>query len=338
MKRMQQYVLPILVWCSVIGGGLLNAQVPPPTILEIDVENIVSYASDVLDASKFATTPSPTTAAAARNFGFVMAVGDIVAVNGKPAKGNLIARQQAISVSPTPSPGQGIADITRTAVTEYIFEIQQADGSPVGNIENLALSGGPAPLGLIGGAAPLGAPLGSNHAVIGGTGVFLGVRGQAASVILPGNTGPRIASITEDPSQRRTNGGGKVHFVFQLFPMTRPEIAITLNHPAVFHSNNLLVTAANPAKAGETLSLFATGLGPTRPAVNPGNPFPAGPPAVVTSPLEVTVNGTAAEVSGAVGYPGAVDRYQVNFQVPAETEPGFDTLQLSVAWITAPSF
>jgi hypothetical protein len=157
MKKMQQYVLPVLVWCSIIGGRYLQAQVAPPTILEIDTENIVSYASDVFDASKFATNPNPTTAATARNFGFVIAVGDIVAVNGKSAKGSLIARQQAIAVSPTPSPGQGIADITRTAVTDFIFEIQHADGSSVGNIENLALSGGPAPLGLSGGAAPLGA-------------------------------------------------------------------------------------------------------------------------------------------------------------------------------------
>ncbi len=338
MKKTQQCVLPVLVWCAMIGGGHLEAQVVPPTILEIDTENIVSYASDVFDASKFATNPSLTTAATARNFGFVIAVGDIVAVNGKSAKGSLIARQQSIAVSPTPSPGQGIADITRTAVTDFIFEIQQADGSPVGDIENLALSGGPAPLGLSGGAAPLGAPLGSNHAVIGGTGAFVGVRGQAASVVLPGNIGPRIASMTEDPAQRRNNGGGKVHFVFQLFPMTRPEIAITPNGPAVFHSNNFsLVTHANPAKAGEVLSLFATGLGPTRPVVNAGNPFPANPTAVVTSPVEVTVNGSTAEVIGAVGYPGSVDQYQVNFQIPADAEPGTATLQLSAAWITAPA-
>src|SRR5881409_1663162 len=115
--------------CSEVGLAGLTS----PTLLEIDVENIVSYSSDVFDASKFATDPNLTTAAPARNFGFVMAVGDIVAVNGKPAKGTLIARQQAVILSPTPSPGQGVADIVRTAVTEYLFEIQQADGSPVGN-------------------------------------------------------------------------------------------------------------------------------------------------------------------------------------------------------------
>jgi hypothetical protein len=67
------------------------AQVPFSTRLELDVENIVSYASDLFDASKFAMDPNLTTAAPVRNFQFVMAIGDIVAVNGEPAKGSMIA-------------------------------------------------------------------------------------------------------------------------------------------------------------------------------------------------------------------------------------------------------
>jgi len=256
------------------------AQVPFSTTLELDVENIVSYASDLFDASKFATDPNLTTAAPVKNFRFVMAVGDIVAVNGKTAKGSLIARQQAIALSPTPSPGQGVADVVRTAVTEFLFDIQQADGTAVGNIHTLTLSGGAAPAGLSGGAVPLGAPLEGNHVVAGGTGAFLGVRGQGASVVLPGNTGPRSASMTEDPVGRRAHGGGKVHFVYQLIPMTRPQIVATLNGPAVTHSNDFSpVTKVKPAKSGEILSLFATGLGPTRPSSGHRQAFP-GKPAV----------------------------------------------------------
>lgn len=83
---------------------------------------------------------------------------------------------------------------------------------------------------------------------------------------------------------------------------------LTLTGPAVTHASDFsLVTASKPATAGEILSLFATGLGPTRPAVDLGSPFPATPLAVVNSPVEVTVNGKPAEVLAAVGYPGAVD-------------------------------
>jgi uncharacterized protein (TIGR03437 family) len=140
--------------------------------------------------------------------------------------------------------------------------------------------------------------------------------------------------MTEDPAGRRIHGGGKVHFVFQLIPMTRAEIVLTANGPAVTHSDDFsLVTAAKPANAGEILSLFATGFGPTRPTVDVGKPFPASPLAVVNSPVAVTVNGKPAEVLGAVGYPGSVDGYQVNFRIPADTQKGTAAIQVIVAWI-----
>jgi uncharacterized protein (TIGR03437 family) len=38
-------------------------------------------------------------------------------------------------------------------------------------------------------------------------------------------------------------------------------------------------------------------------------------------------------VLSAVGFPGAVDGYQVNFQVPPDTRAGVATVQVSAAWI-----
>jgi uncharacterized protein (TIGR03437 family) len=144
----------------------------------------------------------------------------------------------------------------------------------------------------------------------------------------------RSASVTEDPSNRIKNGGGKSIFVLEVIPMSRPEIESTGNGPAVVHSSDFsLMTADNPAKAGETLSLFATGLGPVRANVDPGQPFPTDPPAVVNSPVEVIVNGISAEVLAAVGYPGSVDSYRVDFCVPDRVGHGTAQLQLSAAWI-----
>jgi uncharacterized protein (TIGR03437 family) len=93
------------------------------------------------------------------------------------------------------------------------------------------------------------------------------------------------------------------------------------------------VTAAKPARLGETLTLLASGLGPTRPGVDPGQPFTADPLPVVNSPVELSVNGKPTEVLHAVGYPGAVDQYQVNFRVPDGTAVGLASVQLSSAWI-----
>jgi uncharacterized protein (TIGR03437 family) len=74
--------------------------------------------------------------------------------------------------------------------------------------------------------------------------------------------------------------------------------------------------------------------GPTIQGVDPGQPFPLNTPAAVNSPVEVIVNGKSAEVLGAVGYPGAVDRYQVNFSMPADTATGVATIQVIAAWIS----
>ena len=54
---------------------------------------------------------------------------------------------------------------------------------------------------------------------------------------------------------------------------------------------------------------------------------------MVNSPLAVAVNGKSAEVLGAVGYPGSVDGYQVNFRLPPDTAKGTVSIQVSAAWI-----
>ncbi len=109
-----------------------------------------------------------------------------------------------------------------------------------------------------------------------------------------------------------------------------PQIAAAAGGPAVTHASDFtLVSAAKPAAPGEVLAAFVTGLGATRPPVDPGNPFPSSPPAVVTSPIEVRVNGKPAEVLGAVGLAGTVGGYQVNFRLPSDTVKGIAALQLS---------
>ena len=126
-----------------------------------------------------------------------------------------------------------------------------------------------------------------------------------------------------------------MRWIAHLIPMARPEVTKLPTGPAITHSSDFsLVTAAKPATQGEILSLFATGLGPVIPGVDPGQPFPSSPLAVVNSPVEVMVNGKAAEVLSAVGYPGAVDAYQVNFRVPPDTAKGPASIQVTAAWIS----
>jgi uncharacterized protein (TIGR03437 family) len=140
--------------------------------------------------------------------------------------------------------------------------------------------------------------------------------------------------VVEDPANRRIIGGARRSYVLHVIPMFVPQIVTTANGPAVTHSSDFTpVTAAKPATVGEILSVFTGGLGPTRPGVDPGTPFPSSPLVAVNSPVEVTVNGRPAEVLAAVGFPGSVDGYQVNFRVPPDTGKGVATIQMSAAWV-----
>jgi uncharacterized protein (TIGR03437 family) len=320
-KTLAMTVLLAAVYCRLALG-----QSTQTTLLKIDVANYVPYTYDAFDIQKFATAPSLTpTPPTGRAFEFFVFIGDIVAVNGKPVKGLWTARGTTLFFDPNAVPGHSTADLTRGNVIDMYWEISQVDGTPVGTL---------AASGLTRGSPPPGAPLaqtGDNLTIIGGTGAFLGVRGQAGVIDLGS---PRQASVVEDPASRRTIGGAKRSYVLHLIPMSVPQIVTTANGPAVTHSSDFSpVTASKPAASGEILSLFATGLGPTVPGVDPGQPLPSSPQAAVNSPVEVTVNGKPAEVLAAVGYPGTVDGYQVNFRVPPDTVKGVATIQVSAAWV-----
>jgi hypothetical protein len=320
---------------TVLMGGLhctvALGQQPPPAVLIIDVENVVEYQGDISDPSKFGTSPSVTPSAGVRVFMVNLAFGDIVAVNGQPAKGVYVGRPVAIDLTPTPKPGLAIADRTHASLRSHAFEILTADGTPIGTIMSSGLDGGQPPPG----APSYPEATRGDYTILGGTGAFLGARGELVQraqnlEAVP----PRAASVAEDPANRRTNGGGTIRYYLHLIPLATPAIAITGGVPAVTHSSDFsLVTASKPAAAGEILSIFASGLGPTNPGVSPGQPFPASPPAAVNSPVDVTVNGKPAEVLAAVGYPGAVDGYQINFQVPPDTAKGVAAIQVSAAWV-----
>jgi uncharacterized protein (TIGR03437 family) len=328
-----------LHWKTVLATALCAAafshpglaQVATPSILQIDVANNVLYQEDTSDVSKFATDTNVVAVLhGAKNFNRAVGVADIVAINGQPVTGTHIRSAVNVFLSTARVSGQAIADTGRIAVAVFTFEILKSDGTPIGTIVTNGFGGGSAPPG-----APLTATGGSNFVITGGTGAFLGARGQMELVANPpGVASQRGASITEDPANRRLNGGGTQRYVVHLIPMESPEIAMLPAGPAITHSGDFsLVTASKPATAGEILSIFARGLGPVNPGVDPGQPFPSSRLANVNSPVEVTVNGKAAEVLGAAGYPGAVDGYQVNFRVPPDAAKGVATIQVSAAWI-----
>jgi len=328
MNRIQTRLL-IMTFCAFGSWPVVLAQVMPTTILVVDVENQVSYVEDTADATKFATLPNATPAAVLKNFFTSVLIGDIVSVNGQPAKGSIVFHLRKIGLTATPNPGDSIADIGRGTLEVAVIEIQTSAGTPVGSLMSIGLGGA--------GTPPPGAPLAQtqgNNAIVSGTGAFLGAHGLKGQAVLPNAIPLRQASIAEDPANRRKNGGGSSRFLLTIVPMSVPQIVVTSSGPAVTHASDFsLVSASKPAAPGEILAAFASGLGPTRPGVDPGKPFPSSPLVAVNSPVDVTVDGKPAEVLAAVGFPGVVDGYQVNFRVPPDAAKGTATIQVSAAWI-----
>ena len=311
-----------------------EAQAPTGSILRFDMENSTVYDFDC-PFSNVGTNPNNlghpnSTVGISSGLG----ISDIVSVNGNPAKGTAFQLFSArFGSSPNPAPGRPIADATRAGIAPWDLDFLNPDGTQIGTIHIDGFIGGNSTPG-----APKDMPAGGGYTVTGGSGAFFGVRGYFQTG--PYIAGGRFTSACEDPSLRRVYAGtlGKRQGVLYLIPLSQPQVLNTANGPAVVHSSDFSpVTAAKPAKAGEILTLFASGLGPTRPGVDPGQPFTADPLQVVNSPVQVLVNGNPAEVLYAGGYPGAVDGYQVNFRVPDSARPGQGSLQLTSAWIAGPS-
>ena len=82
------------------------------------------------------------------------------------------------------------------------------------------------------------------------------------------------------------------------------------------HADFSSVTAASPARPGEIVALFATGLGAVTPAVPSGTAAPSSPPATTTAVPAVQLGSAAARVRFSGLAPGFVGLYQVNFEVP----------------------
>lgn len=83
---------------------------------------------------------------------------------------------------------------------------------------------------------------------------------------------------------------------------------------AILHADNTLVTSANPARPGETVVIFCTGLGNTQPPLASGRPANG---EQTTNLPTITIGGVNAPRAFSGLAPGFVGLYQVNAVVPA---------------------
>ena len=80
----------------------------------------------------------------------------------------------------------------------------------------------------------------------------------------------------------------------------------------------VLANSAAPAKTGDVLTIYCTGLGPVMPAVAAGSPAPVPPPLTqAVNTVSMTIGGIPAQVLFAGLAPGYTGLYQINAIVPS---------------------
>ena len=101
--------------------------------------------------------------------------------------------------------------------------------------------------------------------------------------------------------------------------------------PAVLHADGTLVSPAAPAKSGEVVLIFLTGLGQVNGQINCGQAAPVSPPLTVTAQVQVEIgSGSRLSPEFAGLAPGFAGLYQVNVRVP-QLAGGPHTLRIIAA-------
>jgi uncharacterized protein (TIGR03437 family) len=148
--------------------------------------------------------------------------------------------------------------------------------------------------------------------------IFLVTPGQLV-IVVPFATTETYATV------QVTNNGTKSNAVTVYTNFAAPGMfavgANGVGAGVITHADGSLVTPTSPAKVGETVIAYATGLGSVTPGVADGAAGPSNPLAVVSG-IDVYIDNVLGTVSFAGLAPGFVGLYQINVQVPQNAGPG----------------
>jgi len=162
---------------------------------------------------------------------------------------------------------------------------------------------------------PFPTTLGKTQVLINGiqAPIYYVTSGQLSAIVPYGITGT-IASV------QVINDGAASNTVSTTISKTSPGVLTQqqngLGYGDVVHQDGSLVNAGNPAKPGETLSVFLTGLGAVNPTVGDGAPGPVSPFAQTVATISAFVGLGTAPISYAGLAPQLAGLYQINLTVP----------------------
>jgi uncharacterized protein (TIGR03437 family) len=148
--------------------------------------------------------------------------------------------------------------------------------------------------------------------------------GSATLTILNGtlSTSMPVTIATASAALFTTNGSGK------------GQGAVTIAGPEVLAAPTGTFPGSRPARRGEFLQIYATGLGPVSRLQGDGQPKSPTTPPAISRPPGVTIGGVPANVQFSGLTPGAVGLYQINVQVP-DNVPSGDAVPVVISLGTA---
>ena len=172
---------------------------------------------------------------------------------------------------------------------------------------------------------------------------------SAASVPLPRQIGQTRVYVNLRPAPLYFTSSGQINFQvpWEMAGETGAQIVVVRNgaaslpvplelgaaSPGIFlvsdgvgvvvnGATNQLITAAAPARTGDTLVIYASGLGPVAAETVSGEPASSTTLEPTQAPVQATLGGVALQVVFAGSAPGFIGVNQVNAVIPAEARTG----------------
>jgi uncharacterized protein (TIGR03437 family) len=141
-----------------------------------------------------------------------------------------------------------------------------------------------------------------------------------------------------------TTGQVAVQMVYNDLTSSSIQVTAQTTYPGVYtidplgtgaakavNQNGTLNSKAAPARRGEVIIIYASGLGAVNPATAAGQLGPSSPLAVVSQAVAASIGGVPATVVFAGLAPGLNGVYQLNILIPNEVQPGTREIVVSNA-------
>jgi len=151
--------------------------------------------------------------------------------------------------------------------------------------------------------------------------------GQIAAIVPYDLNNASIAQFQVVNTGRSSNV--VTEFVNQTAPGVFTQDESGSGYAAALHKDGSPVTPDHPAEAGETVEVFASGLGSVFPSVLDGVGAPSNPLSKTSTTFTADISNTPADIAFQGLAPGFAGLYQINVTIPSGLDSGVNTIGLT---------